>query len=464
MRNPLVLRASLAAALLVTVGCTSQRPMLGPDPSPLPRPGAAPPQQPLAPWPAAGANAWLAQHPAVAATVVWETDRGPIPWARWDQAARHELEEAYAAQRAALQGTGPALGFPVPDPPENIASGRARALTILPPRDAFRIYIAHVAQSLALEALRFVPWSIAADTPESLRALLDGRRMFTYRDELGGYLVDQLGSGWIIPGPPSVELGFLIREKILAPTRRETIERMITWARRLHHFSGRMEHDNAERIWQYRGVPPVSRVLAGTGPNGYHTTAGCWGTTGLFIAVLRAANIPVRLVNVRGQGRPGAAACSHAQPYFVSEHVYLSHGDDPYNRMILTSDEAEVPARRLLLSEATWSAWFGPGVDPRERCANVGRTTMEIALETLPGYLVDAYCLDARTATDPRAGKVARAFSIDAPGTAFPFERLQAAHLGERLAEKANRTGACWRMRPPPPPAVLAPQETGETP
>jgi hypothetical protein len=434
--------------------------MLGPDP--VPAPSQAEPVA-AAPWPAGGATAWLAQHPAVAAAVVWETDRGAIPWASWDRSGRLALEEAFSAELGALRGTGNPLGYPVQDPPENHAAYTSRLLTILSPRDAFRLYVAHVGHSLALEVLHAVPWSIAADTPESLHALLDGQRMFAYRSDVGGYLVDPLRAGYVVPGPPALELGFLTREKILGATRLDTIERMVGWARRLHHFTGRMENDNAERIWQYRGVPPVSRVLSGTGPQGYHYTAGCWGTTGLFISLLRSANIPVQLVDVRGQGRRGAAPCSHAQPYFVSEHLFLSHGDDPYSRLI-TTDDGEVPARRLFLDAPTWEAWFGERVEPHSRCANIGRAVMEIALETLPGYLLDAYCEDLRTGVDPRAGKVVHAFSVDAPGSAFSIERLEQARLWDRLAEKANRTKACTRKHPPPAPAVIDAPETRQEP
>jgi len=430
--------------------------MLGPDPLP-----AASPEQPVAAatWPADGANAWLAQHPAVAAAVVWETDGGALPWASWDRAGKLELEEAFAAELAALKGTGSPLGFPLQDPPENLMATKTRVLTVLAPHDAFRLYVAHVGHSIALEVLHTLPWSIATDTPDSLHVLLDGQGMFTYRGNLGGYLIDPGRAGYAVPGPPAMELGFLIRQKLLGATRRETIERLITWARRLRHFTGKMENHNAQRIWQYPGVPPVSRVLAGTGPSGYHYTAGCWGTTGLFISVLRAANIPVRLVDVRGQG--SRAACSHAQPYFVSEHVFLSHGDDPYSQLITTEDGA-VPARRLFLDASTWKAWFGEPVDPHARCANIGRAVMEIALETLPGYVEDAYCEDLRTGADPRAGKVARTFGVGTPGSAFTIERLNEARLWDRLAEKVTRTNACATKHPPP--AVSDPPETVQEP
>lgn len=402
-------------------------------------------------------GAWLVQHPAVARAIVWESDRGAVPWASWDAAWKRALDEAFAAEAAALEGRGDPRGFPVSDPPANIAPARSRSSTVLAPGDAWRLYAAYVGHSLAVEILRTVPWSITSDPPEALAALFDGRSMFAWRGDLGGYLVDPARSGWVVPAPPAAEHGFLVREGILKPTRMGTVEAMIDWARRLRHVRGRLDLDNAERVWSYRGYAPVSRVLEGTGPDHAHVTAGCWGTTGLLVAVLRAANIPVRLLTVRGKGRAG---CSHALPYFMSEGRYLSHGDDPYNQLVNAYGEA-VPVGRLLVDRATWTGWFGEGVDPTEKCANIGRQTLEIALDTLPPYLVRAYCEDQRSGGDRRTGQVARVFRSEAPGTAFPYERLVQARVWERLAAKAAHAGGCGASSraPAPPDPSEAPEE-----
>jgi hypothetical protein len=314
----------------------------------------------------------------------------------------------------------------------------SRQAMVLAPGDAWRLYVAYVGHSLAIEIRQSVPWSIAGDTPEALQALLDGRSMFRWRGDLGGYLVEPGRSGWVVPAPPALELGFLKREHLLGPTRLATIEAMVGWSRHLRHVRGRLDVDNAEQVWGYRGLAPVSRVLAGVGPAREHITAGCWGTTGLFISVLRSANIPVRLVNVRGQG---PTACSHAQPYFVSEGRFLSHGDDPYNQLVKGQDA--VPPGRLLVDQATWTSWYGEGADPFTRCANIGRQVSEIALETLPPYLLVAYCADQRSGADRRTGRVAHVFRPEVPGTAFPHARLVSARLWERLAEKVQRAGGC---------------------
>jgi hypothetical protein len=424
----------LGATLLAASAC---QPPAAEGPAPLSAPAPAPRAD-------SAMEMWLSQHPAVANAIVWETERGPIPWAQWDDGRRRSLEEAFLAESAALQGRGDPNGFPLQDPPTNILAW-SHGQTVLSPVEAWRLYVAHVGHSLALEMQRAVPWSIANDSPPSLEALLDGRSMFVWNREFSGYQVEWEHSGWVVPAPPAVELGFLMRERLLGQTRLATIEAMVGWSFRLHHMRGNFDIDNAEQIWQYRGYAPVSRVLAGVGPQQDHITAGCWGTTGLFIAVLRAANIPVRLVNVQGAQIAGRAPCSHAQPYFVSEGRYLSHGDDPYSQHITSLGVGALHPGRLLIDEATWKAWYGQGVDRTAMCANIGRQALEVALEEMPPYVLDAYCEDERRHNDRRSGKVARAFATDMPGTAFPHERLERARLWERLAEKARHTGHCSR-------------------
>jgi hypothetical protein len=302
-----------------------------------------------------------------------------------------------------------------------------------------------VGHSLALEMLRTVPWSIANDAPDSLQALLDGRSMFVWKGDMGGYQVDWARTGLVVPAPPAIELGFLMREHLLGPTRLATIEALVGWSAQLHHVRGRLDElDNMEQNWQYRGYAPVSRVLAN------HITAGCWGTTGLFVSVLRSANIPVRLLRTQGTRR--GAGCNHAQPFFVSERRYLSHGDDPYSQHLTSLGAGGYAPGRLLIDDATWTAWYGSGVDPEAACTNIGRQALEIAIEALPPYVLDAYCDDERHRVDRRAGRVARAFDADAPGTAFPHARLEQARLWERLAEKAHRTGHCAKHATAPRP------------
>jgi hypothetical protein len=170
---------------------------------------------------------------------------------------------------------------------------------------------------------------------------------------------------------------------------------------------------------------------------------GCWGTTGFLIAVLRAVNVPVRLVvskGLRGQGK----SCAHAQPFFMSERLFMSHGDDPYSQLVRSQDApVSVLVPKLLLDEQTYGAWFGESLDPYARCASVGRQPRELSLADPPRFLLDAYCEDERRHTDRRRGQVARAFAADTPGSPFPLARLEQQRLWERLAEKVRARGGC---------------------
>ena len=76
-----------------------------------------------------------------------------------------------------------------------------------------------------------------------------------------------------------------------------------------------------------------------------HWTAGCHGSVGFLSAVLRAVNIPVQPVWV----------CGHELAYFITEGLYLDHGDGPYNLNVKNSPS---PINSLLIDEATYELWF----------------------------------------------------------------------------------------------------------
>ena len=45
----------------------------------------------------------------------------------------------------------------------------------------------------------------------------------------------------------------------------------------------------------------------------------------------------------------------HELAYFVTENLYLDHGDDPYNANVKNSNSLILS---LLIDEATYKAWF----------------------------------------------------------------------------------------------------------
>lgn len=239
--------------------------------------------------------------------------------------------------------------------------------------------------------------------------------------------------GHLVPAPPSFSYAFLGNNGLLGHTRIDTIGRLVGWCRdNLVHFSGGTTAANMEDQWQYRGFPPLSRVINGTvrlsmpASGMKHRTAGCWGTVGLFRALLRAVNIPVKLVSNAG----------HAQPWFMSEGRYLSHGDDPYNA--LTSSEPPYPATELFIDQSIFDVWYGPGVSAEKRKDNIGRRPRELALVHLPNYLLHAYCDDLHDGKSHGAGKVYEIFSSD-----YSVVELEALNLWTRMDAKIAGFGGC---------------------
>jgi hypothetical protein len=154
--------------------------------------------------------------------------------------------------------------------------------------------------------------------------------------------------------------------------------------------------------WQYYGYPPISRVIAetvDTDPQGpgvnsppEHWTAGCLGTTAFLVLLLKVVNIPATGVQVGG----------HTAPYFMSEDLYLSHGDDPYNQLSQTG----YPANYLLISHDDYQAWFGSNnIFYGNR--SVGRREIDLAVYyPTSNAVLGRYCDDVLANADHASGRV----------------------------------------------------------
>lgn len=176
----------------------------------------------------------------------------------------------------------------------------------------------------------------------------------------------------------------------------------------------------------------MTRVLSGTPLTSHpelgimHRTAGCWGTTGLLRALMRVLNIPVKLV------QPGG----HAQPWFMADGRYLSHGDDPYNA--LGRATPPVPADEIPIDQATFDAWFGAGVSAADKLNNVGRRMRELAITYLPNYLLHKYCSDIANANTHANGEVFATLSLN-----YTVAQLEAQNLWTRMDAKIAGFGGC---------------------
>jgi hypothetical protein len=372
-------------------------------------------------------DAWLNARPAIAANIVWEDAAGPHVWSSWSAGWKAELRQAFDIVRS--HGS-----ISVADVPPNqvTLADNQQVITVLSPSDAWTYFKASVAQSLAAEIGSQLPWSLQSYSSSQLAQLFDSREMFHWNASPVGYRIDSM-HGHIVPAPPVRSYEFLGTADLIGSTRLDTLANVVEWCREhLVHFSGDTAAANMEDQWQYRGYPPMSRVLAGTIQTSrpefgaMHRTAGCWGTTGFLQALLRVVNIPVKLVISAG----------HAQPWFMADSRYLSHGDDPYNA--LTKATPPIPAAQILIDQPKFDSWFGPGVGETAKSNNIGRRTRELAITYLPNYLLHAYCSDLSAGKTHGNGQVFDIFSRN-----YTVGQLEAENLWGRMDAKIAGFGGC---------------------
>lgn len=338
------------------------RPPAEPPPSAQPAPERktyAAPRQGLPP----NLRLWFWEHPKLRDAIVWETLGGrKEDYLMWGEDRKAALDRYFL-----LAWEGKPAGLA--DPPRNYLDRKdtETAAQGLSAQDALDLYLATVGHSLAVEAGRRVPWSMEEYAPAQAAALLSGPEMFYLSGTV--YIVNTLRSGSVLPPPPEAAWAFM-RGRV-GLSRRETVEAVLEWLNaNAIHFTGAATTANVEAQWQYRGLPPVTRILNGTPHTGKpyagvkHRTAGCGGTTGFLRAVLRAVNIPVETL----------VRCGHRMPHFPADKLYLSHGDDPYGNW---GKPYPCGVGALLLPEKTFKEWFD---DPLTMdCANVGRGAREAA-------------------------------------------------------------------------------------
>jgi len=398
------------------------------------------------------AETWLADHPRIAAALVFDAGdgNGPKAYSAWSAADRAALE---ASVDQARSGTAPALM----DPPLNVVASKlpatSPAVTAISTADARGLYFGYVGRSLMLEMTASLPWSIAQYDSTDLAVLLDSRSFFRWESNvantaLAGYAIyddtaianavkdPARADGWVIPAPPNGTLKFLVDNSIIGSDRLTTIVRLIEWERaNMAHFGGDFTMDNNVFYWQYTGAPPVSRIVSGTTTRAgdfRHWTAGCPGTTTFMQAVLRAVNIPVRYEVFE----------QHALPYFATEQKALSHGDDPYNAAWSPSTP-RLDASALLLDKGTYDSWFSASLTPEARLNNVGRRTVELGVSNLSNSYLLNRCHDiAQNITSHAASTVYRNVS-----RVYSVAELEAMGFWEKLDSKISALGGCDKIK-----------------
>ncbi len=386
---------------------------------------------------------WLEAHPTVRNAIKWDNIYSSIAYDEWPDRAKAELNDAFdlAVQLQSIALTDP--------PPNQITQGdNDQVRTLLKRDDAWPLYLAYVAHSLAVEIMGWVNWSVVGYPPEQLDALFDSRSMFHWNHDEQLFEIYLYEHGVAVPSPPALAYEFLVEGNLVADGHLGSIARLLDWCRwNLRHFMGNYEVSNMADHWQYRGFTPVSRVIGGTvyakkrSAGQKHHTSGCHGTVGFLRAVLRTLNIPVAY----------RKAHSHAVPHFMSVNRFLSHGDDPYGK--LSKSTEPFPAEDLLIDHATFQRWFGPGVPDGEAEDNVGRRVVELAVEHPPDWLLWLHCKDKKANRPPENSLVFLKKTDGRSGAwlsrYFSMEQLKQKQLWERIERKIKQRGGCNKIHPP---------------
>jgi hypothetical protein len=309
-----------------------------------------------------------------------------------------------------------------------IPSGNATVSTNMNRSTAWNYYLAFIAQSLVVEADMRVRWTVKDLNDEGKQLIFDSRNLFRWSSGNNAYNIP-FSLGVVSPGDPFKIYTFLQSNNLIGSTHLKTVTRLIDWCRQLVHFSGGWDADNVFNQWQYKGFPPIERVINGTirmstpDQGVKKRTGGCWGTTGFLRMCLRTLNIPVKL----------ETRANHALPSFISIKKYLTHGDDPYNRMF--GVETEIPASRLLINQSTWNTWFGAGADHID---NIGRQVRVLALEFLPLYILKKHCEDKAANKNHADSSVFEIFKKN-----YTVNQLEAMNLWQRMDAKISALGGC---------------------
>jgi hypothetical protein len=386
---------------------------------------------------------WLDAHVKIARSIIWQDASGVRDYPDWQQSMKDDLSNAFQV----AWNFGSVLQV---DPvPNKITLGDNDALLqIIDASYAWPMFIAYVGQSLAVEISGLVGWSITGYSPAGLAALFDGRQTFEWganvqATNISGYEITY-AEGTALPGTPNFAFNFLFDK--IAASRTQTIDNVIDWCgSNMEHFLGASTPINMYDNWQYRGYPPVLRIIHGTlnlsqlGTGVQHWTAGCHGTCGFLKAVLRTINIPaIKVADV-------FAATGHGVPRFIEDSLYLSHGDDPYNQMTqgLRNDVPPMPIAKILLDQTHFNAWFGGAVSSADQTKNIGRQPVELTLQYLPRFLLKVYCQDMQQGLSHANGTV---WNYYFKGGHYTLADLETMNLWGRMDNKIATLGGCGNL------------------
>jgi hypothetical protein len=379
---------------------------------------------------------WLYAQQQICAALLWEDATGVKAFNAWPSNRQEDLVQAFTRAWTGQKSTAI-------DPPPNLVTlaDNAPIDTVIPAESAWALFRDLVAWSLAVELSGQLSWSITTYTPAELYSLFDSETTFRWNAQYGGYRFI-IAHGAVIPAPPDVALAFLAQNGIISYSALNSVEWLVDWCHHnLSHFLGGTKTIDYQDQWQYRGFPPLTRVIGGTlstqNDGVKHRTAGCHGTAGLFHSLLRVINIPAFKVQQQGTELSTGATANHATVSFPSIDKWLTHGDDPYSRG-WPSVNPETSSSALLISTKQYAAWFGQNLDEELREHGVGRQPIELALKNLSNFLLEEYCADQKSGATHANGKVAQFFS-----GLYTVAQLEAMNVWGKMDAKIAALGGC---------------------
>lgn len=340
---------------------------------------------------------------AIRNAMVYEDGNGALSYDHWSEARKAQLREWLH-----LRDTG--QPFPISGPPPLDDDGTMTRCA------AWKIYLAHVAQSFWVDANRLVPWRLRDANAEHLEHLLDSRRLLHFGEE--GHKFSTNVMGRVTDWAPVYSWDFLVANGLIGSTQWVTIKRLADWVRdNLRHIIG-YQHDNDggpfdsqldqwEYIFGYRGPPPVNRMIDPL-PGRDRISHGCWGTDGFLAAVLRSANIPVR------HGRSNFSGDNHSRAEFFTVGRNLMHGDDLYNGMVAPGANT-VPIHRIFLTNQELDDLIDspeplPGKTVAETAThNKSKRMTGLAVEYMTNWLLQKRCKDLGSGASGPASELQQA-------------------------------------------------------
>jgi len=303
---------------------------------------------------------WLADHAPVANAIIWPNQqRINLPYNQWNATQKTELYWFFEKARKDW--------LTVVDVPTALQDYNATStITVLyTPRETWLLYLDNIATSLHLEIDDLVNWSVLAYSATELKMIFDANEFYIPLVN-GSNKYAQIIRGAVyntsVQEPGTYLRSFMKEIGGIKTSRLATIGALLNWSKDLYHFGGAIELSNMYNHWQYGSVLP-SRIINGTTVQNNnlfgHFTAGCHGTNAFLKIVLRALNIPVKIV--LSQDR-------HSQAYFPTEALYMAHGDDPYN--FFSRITPVISLENMLIDIPTYNSWF-TGTAPKSVASGI---------------------------------------------------------------------------------------------